>query len=266
MDRIADKDAHDLRKSRHLARQEKRANTSPASEDIVPLPAAPVHKQHVGPVVVTFQDPWLNRRKSSAKPAAPTNTPATTTTKKQDFAMTNKYIEQLAASNLTGADRRRYMSDKLTQLCLPLETRDKKHLPRVPMPMAIAMIKSAKERALKKQDEDMAAGGGFLVSTADKQTASHCMNPKKPGVVTHVWSSNAHPMKSTFDKKLRKERVKGTLGIPTRTWMDRGMKIDIGKFKNGTLHISKEEIRSVTSQGAKKPFTKRPRKNNKDSF
>ncbi|KAI9092690.1 hypothetical protein DFS34DRAFT_569147, partial [Phlyctochytrium arcticum] len=134
-----------------------------------------------------------------------------------DLLQTTKLIEEYNEDQLAGADRRRHMFSKLEGLGV------KSAKPKAPRAVRYGMEQKEKERGQKRLQEA-------------KDLGTYHANYR-----TQIMGEAGVKEKATNLRRIKdkvKERSRGIAG-------------DFGKFRNGTLHLSKDEIAGVEKQAAK---------------
>ncbi|KAJ3245074.1 hypothetical protein HK104_007989, partial [Borealophlyctis nickersoniae] len=126
-----------------------------------------------------------------------------------DLLKTTKLVEQYTSSELTGADRRKYLEKKVVELGGMPEKR------KAPLPMRIGMAKKEQERAAKRVQE--AKDMGLYHSS----------------LKTQILGSTG---RAALDDKVSKKRQART---------NRGIDGGFGTFKNGTLFVGQKDIAAV---------------------
>lgn len=235
---------------------------------------------YTGPVVVEFKDPLsgiigLSRegersfKSSSIKRLKSTETRQKVSTSTAMNAeemneraldeelkkLTRTHLEQFAVEQLEGRDRRRYLVNKLEELCPKkqvFKTREAAK-PRVPLKIANGMMKVSRERALKAQKQLEQAGDDIIVASSTTNKHVGMSFKKSSSALSRpdvVFSSRSHPLLQQAERKQKHNNVKRVLGGNRRE--DRGLGMGIGKFKQGKLHIRDWEIAQVTQSSAPK--------------
>ncbi|KAJ3371117.1 hypothetical protein GGF31_003540 [Allomyces arbusculus] len=155
-----------------------------------------------------------------------------------DLIRTAKLIEEYAAEELTGRDRRKYQMHKLAELGMkPVKIT-------MPTPQRLALAQRDKKLEAKAMRRAKALGldTGAVKSkltTAQELTRNTRDTTSSKSKVDQIISF------SDFGKK------KVAVG-PQRRAGDRGLKASIGKFKNGMLTISSTDIKRVQQSAIKK--------------
>ncbi|KNE57387.1 hypothetical protein AMAG_03109 [Allomyces macrogynus ATCC 38327] len=155
-----------------------------------------------------------------------------------DLIKTAKLIEEYAAEELTGRDRRKYQIHKLAELGMkPVKTT-------MPTPQRLALAQRDKKLEAKAMRRAKALGLDTnavktKLTTAQELTRNTRDTTSSRSKVDQIISF------SDFGKK------KVAVG-PQRRAGDRGLKASIGKFKNGMLTISSTDIKRVQQSAIKK--------------
>jgi hypothetical protein len=230
--------------------------------DPLPVPLLLTAKPIQSPQVIKFEDPAKAfYRDSGPSPKLANINKSIIDQKqinpKQAMRSTAQELEILAASELKGNERRRYMLQKMSALGLPQSENNphsykgKNSKPRVPWNIAAGMLKKSRERAEKYKKTVQESGDKVIVDSKSNRV-KRTVNGREVCL-----SSVSHPLIYGIAKKEHGEKMRKVLGKDMRQWAERGMRSGVGKYKDGVLHISSKERSEITSNSSTTKTTKR---------
>jgi hypothetical protein len=223
----------------------------------IPLRTAPPANR---PEVVKFTDPSKDfiTQKLQAKRATKSNSGSISesstiiTDNKALHRSTMHELEQLAASELKGNERRRYLAQKLESLGVykretnPNNT-NKTLKPRVPWRIAAGMLKKSRERAKKEKQQIIETGDAVVYDSSNRSLIQRVKTANGKEEELSL-TSMSHPLLPGIKKRLHKEKVRKSLGQDKRQWSERGMKSGVGKYKDGVLYLSKSDRQNLSTK------------------